>query len=532
MCRFAAAALAALLLWAAAPAAQQPPKLIVMVVSDQFRGDFLEKFAPHWRAGFRTLLAEGAVFTRAEYAYQETETCPGHFTIGTGAQPRTHGMVGNDWWDPALRRVIECTDDPAAKPVTYGRRSRLGKSPRFLLVPTLADELRAQRPGARVVSLSIKARSAIGLAGRGGDAVTWFEEGANVGSFVTSSTYASSRVREVQRFIQQNPIDREFGRLWELRDPPDRYVNADAGLGERPRAPRLGLFPHATRSTTGNRNESVLLWRESPFSDAYVGRMAIAMIDAFALGQRGTTDFLGVGFSATDTVGHRFGPDSRETEDTAARQDDLIGNLIAHLDQRVGRANYVLAFSADHGVAPVPAGRGGRVTGEDVRERIDEVVTKHLGKAPTRWTVAGGPQPRLAPGVMAKLSATAIQDIIRAVEAIPGVDRLVRPDQAAVNDTDPVLRAVALSYSAGRGGDFVVIPEQYWTVAPRNFTNAAEHGSVHAYDQHVPVILFGGPFKAGRHDGEITPADIAPTLASVAGITLSKADGRVLKEAY
>ena len=518
----------------AVPAAQQPLRLVVIVVADQFRADYLTTFAPHWRAGMRTLLSDGAVFDRAEYPYQETETCPGHFTISTGTMPRTHGMVGNDWWDAASRRVIECTDDPDAKPVTYGRPSKTGKSARHLLVPTLADELRAQRPGARVVSVSIKARSAIGLAGRGGDAVTWFEETAGVGAFMTSSVFAASRVRAVRSFIAANPFENEIGRLWDLRDEADRYHFADAGVGERPRAPRLGVFPHATRGVTANRDEGVLLWRESPFSDAYLTRMAIALIDAFALGQRETTDFLGIGLSATDTVGHRFGPDSREVEDVAARQDDLLGALIAHLDARVGRANYVLAFSADHGIAPIPGTRGaGRIAGEDVRERIDDALTRHFGKAATRWTVAGGGQPRLAPGAMAKLAAhpVAMQEVVRAVESIPGVDRFLRTDQLSDTAADPVVRAAALSYMAGRSGDFVVIPQPYWTVTARNGANAAEHGTPHEYDRRVPIVLLGGAVTPGRYDRAVTPADIAPTLAAVAGIRMPKAEGRVLQEA-
>jgi hypothetical protein len=188
-----------------------------------------------------------------------------------------------------------------------------------------------------VVSLSLKARSAIGLAGKGGDAVTWFEEAAGVGSFMTSTAFSAGPVAAVKAFIERDPFEKEFGPLWTLRDSADQYRFPDAGVGERPRAPRIGLFPHATKGLTDNRNDAFNLWRESPFSDAYLGRMAIALVDAFALGQREGTDFLGVGFSAMDTVGHPFGPESRELEDTAARLDDALAGLIRHLDARIGR---------------------------------------------------------------------------------------------------------------------------------------------------------------------------------------------------
>src|SRR5688500_17367971 len=338
----------------AAPTAQQPPRLIVIAVADQFRADYLTMFSSHWRAGLKTLVDEGAVFRRAEYPYRHTDTCAGHFTIGTGTLPRTHGMIADAWWDPETRASIECTDDDKAQPVTYGLPTKRGKSGRRLVVPTLADELRAQRPGSRVVALSLKARSAIGLAGHGGDAVTWFEEALGVGAVVTSTAFADKPVRPVKACIGGDPFEKEFDHVWPLRDPADHCRAADPGVGERPRAPRIGLFPHVMKGLTDNRADAFNLWRESPFGDAYLGRMAIALVDAFALGQRDATDFLGVGFSSTDTVGHPFGPDSRELEDTVARLDDAIGALIRHLDAKVGRANYILAFSADHGVAPIP----------------------------------------------------------------------------------------------------------------------------------------------------------------------------------
>jgi predicted AlkP superfamily pyrophosphatase or phosphodiesterase len=520
-------------LWLAAPAAQGPPRLLVVVVADQFRADYLTTFASHWRAGFRALLDEGAVFRRAEYPYRHTDTCAGHFTIGTGALPRTHGMIADAWWDPGSRASVECTDDDKVMPITYGLASKRGKSGHRALVPTLADELRSQRPGARVVTLSLKARSAIGLAGRGGDAVTWFDEAPGVGAFVTSTAFSPRPVPAVKAFIEADSFEKAFGQPWTLRDPADQYRFRDAGIGERPRAPRIGLFPHATKGLTDARNDAFLLWRESPFSDAYLGRMAIALIDAFALGRRQQTDFLGVGFSSTDTVGHAFGPESREIEDTVARLDDAVGALIAHLDRTAGRQNYVLAFSADHGVAPIPvASGGGRVAGEDVRERIEEVLNARFGKAPTRWVISGGGQPKLADGAMARLRAqpAVLAEVERAVASIPGIDRLLRTDALSDQSGDPMIRAAALSHLTGRSGDFVVITRPNWTMTSRNGADGTTHSSPHAYDRQVPVILLGGAIKPGRYDRPVTPADIGPTLANIAGIRMPKAEGRVLAE--
>jgi predicted AlkP superfamily pyrophosphatase or phosphodiesterase len=523
-----------LTLWLAAPAAQQPPRLIVIAVADQFRADYLTTFSSHWRGGLKTLLDEGAVFRRAEYPYRHTDTCAGHFTIGTGTLPRTHAMIADAWWDPETRLNIECTDDDQAQPVTYGAVSKRGKSGRRLLVPTLADELRSQKPGSRVVSLSLKSRSAIGLAGHGGDAVTWFDETLGVGSFVTSTAFSRTPVAAVKAFVDRDPFDKEFTQLWTLRDPEGQYRSPDAGVGERPRAPRIGLFPHVMKGLTDNRNDAFSLWRESPFGDAYLGRMAIALVDAFGLGQRAGTDFLGIGFSSTDTVGHPFGPDSRELEDTVARLDDALRALILHLDTKVGRENYVLAFSADHGVAPIPVTMGGgAVASEDVRERIEVIMTRHFGKAGTRWVIAGGSQPRLADGAMAKLVARpmVLAEVERAVQSIPGVERLLRTDTLSETSRDPLVRMAALSHVPGRSGDFVIVPKRNWLIAGRTGPAGTGHGSPYEYDRHVPLILLGGGIKAGRYDRAATPADIAPTLAKVANVMLPKAEGRVLTEA-
>jgi len=161
------AALAAVLLLTAASGAQQPIRLVVIVVLDQFRADYLTTFASHWRAGFKTLLSEGAVFTRAQYPYFHTDTCAGHFTIGTGTFPRTHGMVADNWWETQPRRLIECTDDDQAPVFSYGRPSKLGKSARNSKAPSFADELRglmAFLPYGRF-SLAIRSRPTSGSSG-------------------------------------------------------------------------------------------------------------------------------------------------------------------------------------------------------------------------------------------------------------------------------------------------------------------------------------------------------------------------------
>ena len=382
-----------------------------MLVVDQMRADYLQTFDRHWHGGFRTLLNEGLVFDNARYPYLNTLTCAGHSTIGTGALPHTHGMVANTWWDRGSRRLIGCTNDPDATDISYGRQAPIGNSGKPILVPTLADELRAQKPGARVVSLSLKARSAIGLAGHGGDAVVWFDDES--GSFATSRAYASAPVPAVKDFIDAHPVragERQFvdavSACRQLRHARRRCWRTSAGIV-------VGVVPAPPRRAE---------WRGRTLLSTLAGKPAFGRLSRGAggildrqprLGQRDATDFLGISFSALDEVGHSFGPESREIEDVLRQLDGALQQLIAHLDAKVGRANYMLALSADHGVAPIAiAPLGGRIANEDVRERIDETLTGLFGELKTGSYVeaANFTDVYLAPGVFDRLKASHSSD--------------------------------------------------------------------------------------------------------------------------
>jgi arylsulfatase A-like enzyme len=510
--------------------AANSPRLLVTVVVDQLRADYLQQFNRHWKSGFRTLLDHGMVFENARYPYLVTVTCAGHATIGTGALPHKHGMINNTWWQRKERALTGCSADPSTTDITYGRPVRLGNSATHLLTPTLADELRTQKAGARIVSVSMKARSAISLAGRAADAVVWFDDPS--GSWATSKAFASGPVASVKEFVEKNPYEKDLGRIWTLSGSPESYLNRDAGVGERPMAGWNGLFPHPINGRGGVDAQFFALWQATPLADAYLGRLAASLVDSFKLGRRDVTDFLGVSFSVLDDVGHAFGPESREVEDILRQLDVTLGALIAHLDATVGRANYTLALSADHGVAPMPVPpRGGRVATEDVRERIEDALRTAWGtlEKGTYVEAVNFTDVYFAEGVFDKLraNATLLAAIAKSVEEIPGVARVLRTDQLSESSRDPLVRAAALSYMSSRSGDWMVVPKEYWFMSPRGVIGTT-HGSPYEYDTHVPVIFFGGGVKAGRSKANVTPADIAPTLADLAGVKLPMAEGRAL----
>jgi predicted AlkP superfamily pyrophosphatase or phosphodiesterase len=267
--------------------------------------------------------------------------------------------------------------------------------------------------------------------------------------------------------------------------------------------------------------------------------MAIRMIDDYKLGQREDTDVLAVSFSALDLIGHAYGPESREVEDALLRLDSTIGTLIDKLDAVVGRRRYLLAFTSDHGVASIPQASGAaRIATQDIRERIEEALRSHFGRrdddhadyvANVTFTNV-----YLADGVWTRLRQDdkAWRATERAVLGLPGVARLLRSDRLDPRSSDAEVRATALSFVPDRSGDLIVVTKPQWTVGPRAESSATTHGTAHAYDRHVPLILLGSDVKAGRLQDAVSPADIAPTFASVASVTMEGVEGRALREAF
>jgi predicted AlkP superfamily pyrophosphatase or phosphodiesterase len=298
------------------------------------------------------------------------------------------------------------------------------------------------------------------------------------------------------------------------------------------------LFPHRFPAEARQAAAFFPLWQGSPFSDEYLALMASAMIDRYKLGQREETDVLAVSFSALDIIGHSYGPESREIEDALIRLDETIGTLIDKLDADVGRQHYVMALTSDHGVAAIPQTVGAaRIATDDIRERIEEALIKQFGspRSGARYVAnVTFTNVYFADGVWNRVVADeeAWRRVEAAVVGMPGVARLLRVDRLDSSSSDAEIRAAALSTFPDRSGDLVVIPKPNWTVGPRADQAATTHGTAQPYDRRVPLILFGAGIKPGRWSAATSPADIAPTVAHISGVTMPPVEGRVLKEAF
>ncbi|MCU1382853.1 MAG: phoK 2 [Acidobacteria bacterium] len=524
-----AAAIAALLSLSTT-AAVTPPKLAVVIVVDQMRADYVDRFNAEWTAGLKRMVTQGAWYQQAAYPYLTTVTCAGHATVSTGSFPHVHGVFQNAWWDRDARKQVTCTEDPSAKDVGYGIPVTGGDSAYRLQVPTFTDQMRTSRQ-AHVVSLSIKARSAIMLGGHGGDAITWLTD--TLDGWETAAGYSEKGVPAVKAFIDANPLAADFGKTWERSLPAASYSGADDAPGEAPPLGWTRSFPHVLKGTADKVDGSYFSqWERSPFADAYVGRFAAALVQSLQLGKHDGTDVLAISFSSPDLVGHAFGPRSHEVQDMYAHLDKTIGTLFDQLDTIVGKDQWVAGLTADHGVTPIPEqlvaeGKdAGRINGGALVDAVEQVLKPALGDG-RHIVVLNTNDLYFEPGVYTKIiqSRELTTAVISAIQSRPGIQRAFRSEEirGADKSKDPLVRAAALSYFPGRSGDIVFATKPGWMVSGGGTT----HGSASADDQRVPILFYGRGVKPGKYQDAVTPADVAPTLAAISGLTM-KAEGHPL----
>jgi hypothetical protein len=521
------------------------PKLVVLLVVDQMRGDYVDKFRAQWTGGLKRLVQEGAWFRDAAYPYAATETCVGHATISTGSFPASHGMVANAWWDRETQKMVTCTADPKAKNTGYAGyspKSGDGDSAWRMLMPSFAEELKFQTGNAtRIVTFSLKARASITMAGHKADAATWFEGGG----WVTSSVYGTMPF--IDDYAKAHPVKADYGKTWTLSLPESSYWYDEKATSAGPPDGWDSAFPHPLRGKSATAEPDAAFyeqWSASPYADTYLTELAKNAVDSLGLGKAGGTDFLGVSYSSVDYVGHAFGPRSREIQDVLAGLDRDLADLFAHLDKKVGRGNYVVALSADHGVAPIPEDMqktgvdAGRLSLAELQARIEKALEPLNYPKPAIARITGS-DVYFAPGVYDKLKqdAAAMQAGLEAARAQPGVAFVYRAEQLEDRPSTEgdIHKFFYNSYLHERSGDLLVLQKPYWLLDGSPPGKARSYGTGHGtpynYDQRVPVLLMGYGIQPGEYFEDITPADIAPTLASLCAITLASRDGHVLAQA-
>lgn len=497
------------------------PKLIVIIVIDQLRGDYLERYRDQFGdAGFRLFLDQGANFTECNYDYANTRTAPGHATLLSGAYSDGHGILANEWWDPQKKRMVTSVLDENTK-IVGEKGEGPGASPHNLLADTLGDELKlATRGQGRVFGLALKDRSAILSAGLSADGAYWTD--SNTGTWITSSYYRNELPKWVQDFNAKAGAQQYWNREWK----------DSSGKTLRTTAPRTGKrgSPAGFMEVVGS----------TPFANDYEFEFAKQLLDNEKLGNGTATDLLIIGLSANDILGHEVGPDSSEMDAMLLATDKQMAEFFRVLDHKIGLANIWLALSADHGIAPLPSVAaklhipGANLGRDKLRAQINASLSEKLSPGHSMEYVRAFDYPLAWLNEDTFLSLkikeeAAERDAGQAMLQIGMRGYFTRSQLAEgeVPNTD-LGRRYLHSYSP-QGGWYVMGVPAPFTVGSASGT---DHASPYTYDIHVPLAFYGPPFQRGTYRNHAEPVDLAVTLASVLGINApSHAVGRVLTEA-
>lgn len=497
------------------PSEPPAPKLVVMLSIDQLRFDLLQRYDRFYTGGFRRLLDEGAVF-EAVHDHAWSETAPGHATLSTGVTPARSGIVGNDWVERVEGKpVIVYNVQDSLSPIV-GQPAEKGMSPRNLRRTGLADWMQAANPRARVVSVAGKDRSAILMAGKSRGQVFWYNHA--LGRFITSSYYGTAYPEWLERFhATVLPTLRDS--TWREQSPPAARALAGADTAAYEANGTHTFFPHDFRDDRAAFDTTYYRWASAtPHIDRVVLGLAREAIRAEALGADDDADFLAIGLSQTDAVGHRFGPLSREQLDNLIRLDRELGAFFDELDRTVGRGRWVVGLSADHGANTAPEQLAAQGRSGYRRTAADSTLLEETAKR-----AAESATPDRIPVAVA-----------RALRALPFVaDAYTLEEIARGVPRDSFVTLLRNSYTPGRFA--TDISERYGVeIRPREgvYMGAATgtgHSGPYFEDRWVPVIFLGAGIRPARATGVARTVDLAPTLAWLARVpTPPDLDGRPL----
>jgi type I phosphodiesterase/nucleotide pyrophosphatase len=505
------------------PAAIPPraiPSLVVVITVDQCRADYLERWRPQLTGGLAWLLDHGAVFTDAYQDHAMTETAPGHATVLSGRNPHSTGIVRNS----------EGVEDSTAALLGVAGP---GASPRRFRGTALFDWLRARYPRARALSVSRKDRGAILPIGRARQSVYWNAGGR----FTTSRYYADSLPAWLLAFDATLAPAYAPGRAWTLLLPDSDYAEPDSQPWEH--GGRDYVFPHRLPDDTARDADAIAA---TPAMDSLTLALALDGLAHLGLGRGPQPDLLAISLSATDYIGHAYGPESREIHDQILRLDRSLGWFLDALARREGPGRVVVALTADHGVTPYPA--WSRAHGDTAARAVsfDSLIratraTLAARAGPGRWIrfFEAGMLAMDRAGLEARGVDvdSVVAGLANAMRGAPGVLRVDTPRSLAAADTahDAFARRWLNAMPPDLGVELAVTlePGDVWGREPMT---DAEHGQPSDADAHVPLIVAGPGVRAGRYAARVQVADLAPTLARLLGVRpLQRVDGTVLREA-
>lgn len=514
----------------------QRPKLVVGLVVDQMRWDYLyryyDRLAPN--GGFKRMMNQGFNCENTIIPYTPTYTACGHSSIYTGSVPALNGISGNYWWDREQMRSVYCTEDKSVN--TVGSSSAQGKmSPRNMLTTTICDELKiATNNKSKVFGISIKDRGGILPAGHNANGAFWYDNSA--GKWITSTYYMNELPKWVSDFNGLNWVDKYYNQGWNLLFPVSSYTASTADEKSY-EAKTLGgnTFPYNLKNYIGKDYSKISY---TPMGNSLTAEFAKAAVTGEQLGADNITDFLAVSFSSPDYIGHSYGPNSVEAEDAFLRLDRELGSFLDFLDARVGKGQYTVFLSADHGVAHIPEFMtenkmpGGRLFMNTLTNEMNKQLAEKY-RISTIIVYDDNYQLALNHPALdsAKIDVEEVTDWIVSYlskdSAIARVFPLEELNEVPLPAT--IRNMLNNGYYMKRSGDIQVLLKPNYIDAWSN--TGTTHGLWYPYDSHIPLLWYGWGIRKGSSNQETYMTDIAPTLAALLRIQAPNGNiGKVISE--
>ncbi|MFC4721403.1 alkaline phosphatase PafA [Geojedonia litorea] len=502
------------------------PKLVVGIVVDQMRYDYLTRFYNRYGdGGFKRMIREGFNCKNNHYNYIPTYTGPGHASIYTGTTPKYHGIISNSWYDKDIKSTVYCAEDNDVQSVgTTGNTGQM--SPKRMKTTTFADENRlfTQMRG-KTIGISIKDRGSILPAGHSANAAYWLH-GMDQGHWISSSYYMESLPKWVKEF-NASPTAKSYLKVWNTLYNIETYTESGSDLNEFEwgfSGKETATFPYDLNALK-DKNGGYDILKSTPYGNSLTTDFAIAALDGEALGKDEYTDVLTVSFSSTDYIGHNFGVNSKEVEDAYLRLDKDLERLFLALDKKVGRGNYTVFLTSDHGAIDVPAYLqsvkipAGYLDTAKTRQQFNAFLQSKFNTSDIVENVSND-QVFLNKEMIKEMGLNLydVQDII-ANELInyDGIYKVFTGKTMATSSfTDGIEAMLQQGYNQKRSGDVLIMPDPAFISYGKT---GSTHGSGLNYDTHVPLIFYGKGIKQGSTVRRTEITDIAPTLSALLGIS-------------
>ncbi|MGC1204675.1 MAG: alkaline phosphatase PafA [Flavobacteriaceae bacterium] len=508
----------------------EKPKLVVGIVVDQMRYDYLTRFFDKYgEGGFKRLMEEGYNCKNNHYNYVPTYTGPGHASIYTGTTPKYHGIIGNNWYDKEEKSSVYCAEDKTVLAVGSDSDLEL-MSPRRMLTTTFADENRlfTQLKG-KTIGISIKDRGAILPAGHSANAAYWFR-GKDEGNFITTNYYMETLPKWVNDFNASRAIEK-YLKEWNTLYDISTYTESGEDLNDFEggfQGKETATFPYDLKKLS-KKNGGFDILKGTPYGNSIIADFAIEALKAEQLGKDNITDVLTVSFSSTDYVGHNFGVNSKEIEDTYIRLDKELKRFFEALDIEVGVGEYTLFLTADHGAVDVPAYLqslkipSGYLNNNDRKEQFHKFLNATFGTVDIVENISNN-QIFINREKLKELDLD-LDDVQEAIVneqiSYPHISKAYTAiTMASVDFTEGIEALLQKGYNQKRSGDVILVDDPAYISYHKT---GSTHGSGLNYDTHVPLLFFGKGIKHGQTYKKTEITDIAPTISALLGISFPNA---------